>query len=448
MRFALPSRLGLLVALALAGCQSGGQSDLVTRELRMQEDQIYAMEDYLSQYQQLLCEVRAENAALKQQIANLQDDDSLPAPSDQNEPSKLQKRTTTPKPSFRSPGRAPEKPGQLPMPPETEIIEPDVPPLQETTPDLRGQNRSRQRPGSLQSEGVHKIEVRGQSPDSLDDSNPAPAKFIQIRGEVVANEAGGGPRLAVDVEAMSAAFEPTRAVGAVSLMLLEPKKNGPHTSLARWDYTAADVRALLRESSLPGTMQFHLELPADTPIDRPTELWVRIMPENGGKVLGHVRMDLSRPIRFESTKEGTAPQDGWNDRQSDADSKVVTAVHHDVTPAIDLGSEAGWSIARPDRTGQLGVGGEASTGWRAATGPLPELAVSGKPAVQQAAFVEAVTQQPIAGPIVPAAAAPVGRTARLWTPERSGTSADADQTPSEEPRAVAAPARPAWSPVR
>ena len=59
--------MGLMAALAiaLAGCQSGGQSDLVTRELRMQEDQIYAMEDYLSQYQQLLCELRAENARLE-----------------------------------------------------------------------------------------------------------------------------------------------------------------------------------------------------------------------------------------------------------------------------------------------------------------------------------------------------------------------------------------------
>ena len=48
---------GLVAALAvlwLAGCQSGVERDIVQRELRQQEDQIYAMEDYLAEYQQLL----------------------------------------------------------------------------------------------------------------------------------------------------------------------------------------------------------------------------------------------------------------------------------------------------------------------------------------------------------------------------------------------------------
>ena len=76
---------------------------------------------------------------------------------------------------------------------------------------------------------------------------------------------------------------------------------------------------LLSASSQPGTMQFRLELPADLATDRPTEFWVRLMPENGGKVLGHARMDLSRPTRFESTKEDNSPQEGWTDRKLDAD---------------------------------------------------------------------------------------------------------------------------------
>ena len=117
---------------------------------------------------------------------------------------------------------------------------------------------------------------------------------MQIRGEVVVNESGGGPRLAVDVEAMSATFEPT-TVGSVSLMLLEPKQDSLPISLARWDYTAADAQALLKESTHPGTMQFKLELPADTVTDRPTEFWVRLMPENGGKVVGHGRDGLQSP---------------------------------------------------------------------------------------------------------------------------------------------------------
>jgi len=55
-----------LVVVLLSGCQNGNsQRDLVARELRMQEDKIYAMEDYINEYQQLLCKYRSENAALK-----------------------------------------------------------------------------------------------------------------------------------------------------------------------------------------------------------------------------------------------------------------------------------------------------------------------------------------------------------------------------------------------
>lgn len=46
----------------VAGCQSNAQYDQVARELRMQEDELYAMEDYVAQYQQLVCKYRNENA--------------------------------------------------------------------------------------------------------------------------------------------------------------------------------------------------------------------------------------------------------------------------------------------------------------------------------------------------------------------------------------------------
>ena len=55
--------------MLLAGCQSGAQFDQVARELRMQEDQLYALEDYLEEYQRLVCKYRSENASLKRQLA-------------------------------------------------------------------------------------------------------------------------------------------------------------------------------------------------------------------------------------------------------------------------------------------------------------------------------------------------------------------------------------------
>ena len=42
----------------------------------MQEDQIYAMQDYMQQYQQLVCQYRSENASLRRQLAEGHADDS------------------------------------------------------------------------------------------------------------------------------------------------------------------------------------------------------------------------------------------------------------------------------------------------------------------------------------------------------------------------------------
>ena len=47
----------VFAAVLFVGCQSNGQYDQVARELRMQEDELYALEDYLDQYQKLVCQV-------------------------------------------------------------------------------------------------------------------------------------------------------------------------------------------------------------------------------------------------------------------------------------------------------------------------------------------------------------------------------------------------------
>src|SRR4051794_2196829 len=57
-----------LMALSIAGCQSNSERDLMARDRRTQEDQMWAMQDYLQQYQQLICRFRSENASLRRQL--------------------------------------------------------------------------------------------------------------------------------------------------------------------------------------------------------------------------------------------------------------------------------------------------------------------------------------------------------------------------------------------
>ena len=93
--------LGTSTVLVMVGCRSNDQQDLITRELRMQEDQLYAMEDYISQYQQLVCKYRSENAALRRQMEGDYyegDVDELPRPGPSVRPSDERRG-----PTFRAP---------------------------------------------------------------------------------------------------------------------------------------------------------------------------------------------------------------------------------------------------------------------------------------------------------------------------------------------------------
>ena len=53
----------------LSGCHGGPKTDVIERELRWQEDQIYALEDYLMEYQAKVRRLRCENETLRQSLA-------------------------------------------------------------------------------------------------------------------------------------------------------------------------------------------------------------------------------------------------------------------------------------------------------------------------------------------------------------------------------------------
>ncbi len=115
----------------VVGCQSGAQQDLVARELRMQEDKIYAMEDYLTQYQQLVCKYRSENTALRRRLADDYYDGELPEP--QKAPRADGERTTPPGGTSIEIRETPEGEGEQQPSREIDIELPEVPPLEGST---------------------------------------------------------------------------------------------------------------------------------------------------------------------------------------------------------------------------------------------------------------------------------------------------------------------------
>jgi outer membrane murein-binding lipoprotein Lpp len=354
----------IVAPLLVVGCQSSAQFDQAARELRMQEDQLYAMEDYVTQYQQLLCKYRSENAALRRQLAERgitpktapSNDRSLVTPPSTNGPD-------IEVPS-NSPANGPPQPSTAPT------DAPDVPPLGDTT-----------------------------SVDSL-----------MFRGEVVANDEGGGPRLVVDVEPRDADGRPTVHDGALSLMLVEPNDDVGPMKLGRWDYRPKDVQAATDPAG--DRIRFHVELPEDTPLPKSSELWVQLLQRDGNRVVAHAALDLHQPSTFASHDDESPYQ------VASHDEAVMAAVYSeagDVPPVESEVLDAGWSTAKPNEP--AGIPGEGeSEDWRASSEPPPEAIAMPRPHVSPQAPKRRVAK--------------ADSRKSVWSPDRAGQPSRSAARPS------------------
>jgi hypothetical protein len=266
-----------------------------------------------------------------------------------------------------------------------------------------------------------------------------------VRGEILANEEGGAPRLMIDL------VPPADAVAEVanckvSLMLLSAVNDGRPTNLGRWDFGPDYVRAAVVDDSNSPTLRFFVELPDDVNPNQPTELWARFVPQNGAKLLAHSKVDLTQPSTFTSLPAGGPPKQ----------EKVVVASYEEAVAALPVPTspvpptpdtttassaedkmststsaplvESSWAVAAPGLPANLPTlaetGGEGG-GWKTSTQPMP-------PVVQQASSerdrtsslrdsLRRLASQTSNRPTRPAAESkPAVRPA--WSPERGGHS--------------------------
>jgi hypothetical protein len=458
-----------LVLAAVVGCQNNSDRDLIARDRRMQEDQIYALQDYINQYQQLVCRYRSENCALKRQLSEgyaiePQPSEAQPTPRDRQGGS-------TPKssPQFQTPvtpgGKEQQPPAKTPK-----IETPDVPPLKTTTTD-EGASSNEAQVGDVESQGDSSPRVlaasynepaQNSAPGDTAPGDQAPgeaasaagppapiaaneqaapavltpsesASNMMLSGEVVTNDSGGGPRLMIDVAPFAASGRVEWFDGSASLMLLATGDDGQQQSIGRWDFNPHDVRAAIDPSANEPTMRFFVELPAGTPIGASTQLWVRLVPRDGAKLLAHANVDLARPGLFSSRADKLWPTEEAVVAASYVDESKVPAV-----PAADVATtinEGNWAIAAPGRPANLPPEARDASGgggWRVSTEPMPVVLASG---------TEVLAPPTVERPVPKARSKPEAVAAKPlhppgWTPERAG----------ESTRRVAS--RPSWSASR
>lgn len=430
-----------LLVTVVVGCQSGGQHDIVVRELRMQEDQLYALENYLAQYQQLVRQYRSENASLRRQLAEVNGaaDGILSSPRDGESTGRSSGAggPTLPKTNGRPQQETPAAPN------DTDRAEPEIPPLEPMPPPASSSAASTAfAPASaLAAEEagraiVTQVRLVEPVPNASAAAGQATSHCYSLHGEILANDTGGGPRLVVDVEAEDsfAASEPSD--DTLSIMILERPANAVPHSLARWDFTADEVRDSMTISDGRRLMRFYLELPNDFVSAAVTEIWARIVPQVGEKILVHADLNLQTPGQFSSQRD---------------ELNSIGAVRHELAnrnepreavpvAALQPLDESEWTIARP---GEPAVGkllSEPSEDWRASLAPsLPSK-------VAEASVVKPPRKVPSAAQLSGVKATPQQYVRPTWSPDRAGGKSTLS---GRTARHSTPPAhRPAWSPTR
>jgi hypothetical protein len=425
-----------LAVTCLIGCQSNSERDWAARDRRVQEDQMWAMQDYIQQYQQLVCRFRSENASLRRQLNDERTGTVVsPQPTPTRQPSPPPYRNAPP--SQPAPGLPPNKQAPAPAPDM-----PDVPPLQggSASEPINWSEPFAQRESKaagfdqfaqLTTYEAPANSLRSTGSDSPAHEAPTMSPEVLLSGEVVENEAGG-PRLAIDVETFDESGHAVRFGGSASVAIVN-SENGVQQRLARWDFGAEDVRAALDPSAGDPTMHFRVELPAGTKIEGKNQLLVRLVPTTGASLLSHAKLDLSKPGLFSSR----------TDKIWQSDSSVVAAsydepaVETETNDAPPMMNEGTWATAAPGKPANLSVDADQpSAGWRAASGPIPDVVVSSTPTtktwndqpkrIEQPAPTKATT--------LPAPVEVARKPA--WAPERPGTGTSSRAT------------RPTWSATR
>lgn len=424
----------------MVGCHGGAQTDIVEREMRWQEDQIYAMEDYLEQYQDLLCEYRAENAALKRQIAWGRQIQRRPTTTrDREESTQRRTRGQTPRDNLRQP-KVPSldetMPGLETPPPGAGARQPV-----ENGPNLKFRSGRRRTPGVRRTmleeptEPTDRVVPDAEPIETADPEPPASLRHVVLQGDVLPDDGQSGPRLLVDVQPLAASGRPAAFEGELSLMVLDATDGQPR-GIARWDFSPEDLAGLIdQEAGAP--MEFPLQLPAETPTDRPIQLWVRLVPDGGEKVLAHCDLDLQQAGQFASegprpfvAEQAVAVADGEPHGQ-----RLATSDQRNMS----LGEWDGWKVARPGHPVKVAArDGLIDSEWRKATQPIPGVVNYGRP-VQTRPLAK---RKEDARPAAPKSPRPQ-RTAKAveppsWSPDR-----DAESKPASADVPL-----PVWSPNR
>ena len=268
--------LGLLCS---AGCRSDGNRELLERDLRDHEDQIYDLQNQVNDLNHQLEACHRENETLKKGSGTGDSSDSHEAAP----------RVTHP-------------PAEIPEIPKINLGTPESTPAEPAPPSKRpGDSRDPSSAGAAAAR-----------PASLDADVPSAISRVAISrlmtgGHSFSGKPGDDGLLLV-FAARDASGRSFRAEGEVSIVAIDPQAEGPAARLARWDFSAAEAAAHYRQGALANAFHFDLLWPDRAPEHSDLKLFVRLTTPDGRRFEDNLTVHVRLPGSPEATANWTKPE--------------------------------------------------------------------------------------------------------------------------------------------
>lgn len=325
--------LVLLLGLALVGCRTDPRIALVERDNRELQDTIYELQACIEKYDRNLERCQQQNAALQSQLKEAKNGES-PAASDSAPPAEK------PAPSRRK---------STPTPP---VAPQDLaPPVIEVPPES---NSTNQMP-SKKSGGTAPQRTPGPmlTAPKMQSAAPAAGKVVPVgrtaRPQLVRNSQVAKILLderftgALEQEGVSVAIElrdaqgrACRAAAPISVVVLDPALPGDAARVARWDFSAEDVAAMLQQSPAEEGLRLAMPWPKQAPVHKKLRLFVRYTTDQGQKLQAECPIELEPARQQVDLREpGLLPP---HDQNAEELSAVATS-NVEAEPAEPTSSE-------------------------------------------------------------------------------------------------------------
>ncbi|HWA96941.1 MAG TPA: hypothetical protein VG713_00545 [Pirellulales bacterium] len=283
------------VGLLATGCRNNAAQELLERDLRRQEDQIFALESKLAEYQALLEAAQCGSGPINQTtIAEPSPASSAPS---MRRIEEIPARRGAGGDTFTPPViELPEQAPPFRAPPEIQPPDPGIPDGE--LPAVRGSSTA---VPPAQPPGID-LQLASASPRAAEPVIPEPSVPGEITGIGVnprvtrgyaVDERPGDDGVTVLIEPRGVNGKPSDTPTQMSIVVMDPALVGEASRVARWDFTESEIADRWRSSPDGKGWRFDLRWPTAPPKHSQLVAHIRCMKGDGTK------LDAEAPITID-----------------------------------------------------------------------------------------------------------------------------------------------------